>query len=99
MALLTFLNPRQVGIVLYFYKLAAEQNNGPVVTFRSNDLLESLGYSRTKGGSFHAKLRSQLNRDLVALHRVELVLAKSLREGDKIGAEVIIKSILRNQKL
>jgi hypothetical protein len=95
MALLTFLNPRQVGIVLYLYKLAAEQKNGPVVTFRSNDLLESLGYSRTKGGSFHAKVRSQLNRDLVALHRVELVLAKSLREGNKIGAEVIIKSILR----
>lgn len=95
MALLTFLNPRQVGIVLYLYKLAAEQNNGPVVTFRSNDLLENLGYSRTKGGSFHAKMRSQLNCDLVALHRVELVLAKSLREGNKIGAEVIIKSILR----
>lgn len=94
MALLTFLNPRQVGIVLYLYKLAAEQNNGPVVTFRSNDLLESLGYSRTKGG-FHAKVRSQLNQDLVALHRIELVLAKSLREGNKIGAEVIIKSILR----
>lgn len=95
MALLTFLNPRQVGIVLYLYKLADEQNNGPVVTFRSNNLLENLGYSRTKGGSFHAKVRSQLNRDLVALHRVELVLAKSLREGNKIGAEVIIKSILR----
>lgn len=95
MALLTFLNPRQVGIVLYLYRLAAEQNNGPVVTFRSNDLLESLGYTRSKGGSFHAKVRSQLNRDLVALHRVELVLAKSLREGNKIGAEVIIKSILR----
>lgn len=95
MALLTFLNPRQVGIVLYLYKLAAEQNNGQVVTFRSNNLLENLGYSRAKGGSFHAKVRSQLNRDLVALHRVELVLAKSLREGNKIGAEVIIKSILR----
>jgi len=95
MALLTFLNPRQVGIVLYLYRIAAEQNNGPVVTFRSNDLLEKLGYKRSKGGSFHAKVRSQLNRDLVALHRVELVLAKFLREGDKIGAEVIIKSILR----
>jgi hypothetical protein len=95
MALLTFLNPRQVGIVLYLYKLAAEQNNGPIVTFRSNDLLESLGYSRTKGGSFHAKVRSQLNRDLVSLHRVELVLAKSVREGNKIGAEVVIKSVLR----
>lgn len=94
-ALMTFLNPRQVAIVLYLYKLAAEQGNGPVVTFRSNELLDSLGYSKTKGGSFHAKVRSQLNRDLVALHRIELVMAKSLREGDKIGAEVIIKSILR----
>jgi len=94
-ALMTFLNPRQVAIVLYLYKLAAEQGNGPVVTFRSNELLESLGYSKTKGGSFHAKVRSQLNRDLVALHRIELVMAKSLREGDKVGAEVIIKSILR----
>ncbi|MBD2121290.1 hypothetical protein H6F68_10260 [Trichocoleus sp. FACHB-262] len=95
MALLTFLNPRQVGIVLHLYKLAAEQNNGSVVTFRSNDLLESLGYSRTKDGGFHAKVRSQLNQDLVALHRIELVLAKSLRDGNKVGAEVIIKSILR----
>lgn len=95
MALLTFLNPRQVGIVLYLYKLAAEQNNGQIVTFRSNDLLESLGYSRTKDGGFHAKVRSQLNQDLVALHRIELVLAKSLREGNNIGAEVIIKSVLR----
>lgn len=94
MALLTFLNPRQVGIVLYLYKLANEQN-GATVTFHSNDLLESMGYTRTKAGSFHANIRSQLNRDLVALHRVELVLAKSLKDGDKLGAEVVIKSILR----
>ncbi|MBD1910663.1 MULTISPECIES: hypothetical protein [unclassified Leptolyngbya] len=94
-ALMTFLNPRQVAIVLYLYKLAAEQDDGPVVTFRSNDLLESLGYSKTRGGSFHARVRSQLNQDLVALHRVELMMAKSLRDGNKIGAEVLIKSILR----
>lgn len=95
MALLTFLNPRQVSIVLYLYKLAAHQGNGPLVTFRSNDLLEKLGYTRTKDGGFAAKLRSQLNRDLVALHRTELVLAQSLRKGNSIGAKVIIKSVLR----
>ncbi|MBD3882716.1 hypothetical protein IFO70_13170 [Phormidium tenue FACHB-886] len=95
MALLTFLNPRQVSIVLYLYKLAAQQSNGAIVSFRSNDLLESLGYTRTKDGGFASKLRSQLNRDLVALHRTELVLARSLRKGNTVGAKVVIKSVLR----
>jgi hypothetical protein len=95
MALLTFLNPRQVSIVLYLYKLAAQQGNGPLVHFRSNDLLESLGYTRTKDGGFPAKLRSQLNCDLVALHRTELVFAQSLRKGNNVGAKVMIKSVLR----
>lgn len=95
MALLTFLNPRQVSIVLYLYKQAAKQGAGPLVSFRSNDLLETLGYTRTKDGGFASKLRSQLNRDLVALHRTELVLAQSLRKGNNIGAKVMIKSVLR----
>lgn len=95
MALLTFLNPRQVSIVLYLYKQAAQKGTGPLVHFRSNDLLESLGYSRTRDGGFPSKLRSQLNRDLVALHRTELVFAQSLRKGNNIGAKVMIKSVLR----
>lgn len=95
MALLTFLNPRQVSIVLYLYKLAAQQGNGPIVSFRSNDLLQSLGYTRTKDGGFASKLRSQLNCDLVALHRTELVLAQSLQKGNQLGAKVTIKSVLR----
>jgi hypothetical protein len=94
MALMTFLNPRQISIVLYLYKLAAEQGNGSTVKFRSNDLLESLGYTRTKDGGFASKLRSQLNRDLVALHRTELVLAQSFKKANR-GAKVAIKSILR----
>lgn len=94
-ALLTFLNPRQVSIVLYLYKEAAHQKNGSSVTFRSNDLLESLGYSRTPDGGFAAKVRSQLNRDLVTLHRTELVLAQSLQKGDSLGAKVMVKSVLR----
>ncbi|MBW4540309.1 MAG: hypothetical protein KME43_14345 [Myxacorys chilensis ATA2-1-KO14] len=96
MALITFLNPRQVSIVLYLYKLAAQQGTGPIVTFRSNDLLESLGYTRTKDGGFASKLRSQLNCDLVNLHRTELVLAQSFRKNHQNrAAKVMIKSILR----
>lgn len=94
-ALLTFLNPRQVSIVLHLYRLAAQQEQGPIVSFRSNDLLEALGYKRTKDGGFASKLRSQLHRDLVALHRTELVFAQSLHKGDNLGAKVTIKSVLR----
>jgi hypothetical protein len=94
-ALLTFLNPRQVAIVLYLYKEAARQGNSPLVSFRSNDLLESMGYSRASDGSFTTRSRSQLNQDLVALHRTELVLAQSLKKGNTMGAKVIVKSILR----
>lgn len=94
-ALLTFLNPRQVGIVLHLYKQAAAQGKGPRVHIRSNDLLESLGYARTPQGTFPAKLRSQLNQDLVTLHRTELVFAQSLRKGNNVGAKVSVKSVLR----
>ncbi len=94
-ALLTFLNPRQVAIVLFLYKQARKQGNGHLVSFRSNALLESLGYTRAKDGSFTAKMRSQLNQDLVALHRTELVFAESLNKGNTMGAKVIVKSVLR----
>lgn len=95
MALLTFLNPRQVAILFYFYKEAARQGNGPVVSFRSNDLLDELGYTRTKDGGFASKVRSQLNQDLVALHRTELIFAQSMKKSDGVGAKVTIKSVLR----
>ncbi len=95
MTLLTFLNPRQVAIVLFLYKEAAKQGNSAIVSFRSNDLLQSLGYSRAKDGSFTARSRSQLNRDLVSLHRTELVFAQSLSKGNSVGAKVIVKSVLR----
>lgn len=95
MALLTFLNPRQVSIVLHLYRLAAQQGNGPLVHFRSNDLMESLGYTRMRNGGFAAKLRSQLHRDLAALHRTELIFAQPLQKGDNVGAKVTLKSVLR----
>ena len=95
LALLTFLNPRQVSIILYLYREASRQGNSPIVSFRSNDLLASLGYKRTKDGGFTARVRSQLNQDLVALHRTELVFARSLYKGEQVGAKVTVKSILR----
>ena len=95
LALLTFLNPRQVSIILYLYREAAIQGNGSSVTFRTNDLLDSLGYTRTKDGGFNSRVRSQLNQDLVAVHRTELVFARSLQRGEQIGAKVSVKSILR----
>ncbi|MCC5609209.1 hypothetical protein LC612_21080 [Nostoc sp. CHAB 5834] len=94
-ALLTFLNPRQISIVLFLYKKAREQGNGPLVYFRANELLKSLGYTSTQKGSITARSRSQLNQDLVALHRTELVFAQSLKKGNTRGAKVIVKSILR----
>ena len=95
LALLTFLNPRQVSIILYLYREAASQSNGSMVSFRSNDLLDNLGYKKTKDGGFTARVRSQLNQDLVALHRTELVFAHSLQKGEQVGAKVSVKSILR----
>ncbi len=97
-ALLTFLNPRQVQLVLYLYKAASAERNGSVVEFRSNDLLEVMGYQRTKDGGFHAEARSHLHCDLMALHRTELVYAVETRKGDKVEAEVTIKNVLRIQK-
>ncbi|MEM1307986.1 MAG: hypothetical protein AAGF98_00545 [Cyanobacteria bacterium P01_H01_bin.153] len=96
--LLTFLNPRQVELVLYLYRAASVCKTGPIAKFRSNDLLEVMGYSRTKDGGFHANIRSQLHCDLMALHRTELVYAEETETANGIVAEVTIKNILRIQK-
>lgn len=95
--LLTFLNPRQVEIVLYLYRAASDEETGPIVSFRSNDLLEAMGYQRTKDGGFHAEARSLLHGDLMALHRTELVYAVETQRGDNLEAEVTIKNVLRIQ--
>lgn len=97
-ALLTFLNPRQVQLVLYLYKAAAAEKSGSVVEFRSNDLLEVMGYQKTSDGGFRAESRSQLHCDLMALHRTELVYAVETRTGDTVEAEVTIKNVLRIQR-
>ncbi|NJN48821.1 MAG: hypothetical protein HC805_02245 [Alkalinema sp. RL_2_19] len=99
-SIMTFLNPRQMMIVLYLYRLAAQQQSH-TVTLKSNDLLQDFGYTRTKDGGFASKLRSQLHRDLVTLHRTELVYssvkAKSLRSqtANPKTTKAKIKSILR----
>ena len=96
--LLTFLNPRQVEIVLYLYRAAAMEETGPIVNFRSNNLLEAMGYHRTKDGGFRAEGRSQLHGDLMALHRTELIYAVETQRGENLEAEVNIKNVLRIQQ-
>jgi hypothetical protein len=88
--LMTFLNPRQMAIVLYLQQLAHQQQSA-TVSFDANDLLQTLGYSRTADGGFASKLRSQLHRDLVALHRTELVFPSLKAKGGKAR----IRGILR----
>jgi hypothetical protein len=96
---MTFLNPRQVAIVVYLYRLAAQQQNH-IVTLKSNELLQALGYTRTKDGGFAAKLRSQLHRDLVMLHRTELIypvlhskirFTNAMLTGSKARAKAILQ--------
>lgn len=97
-ALLTFLNPRQVQLVLFLYRAAAAEGTGSLVKIRSNDILEVMGYERTKDGSFHAVIRSQLHCDMMALHRTELVYAQETWTGEKLEADVKIRNILRVQE-
>ncbi|MGB3295235.1 MAG: hypothetical protein WBB01_19815 [Phormidesmis sp.] len=93
--LLTFLNPRQVQLVLYLYRAAATEGTGSIVQFRSNDLLEVMGYQRTSDGGFHSVIRSQLHGDMMALHRTELVYAEQTAVEGRVEADIFIKSVLR----
>ncbi|MEB3292942.1 MAG: hypothetical protein VKJ24_07265 [Synechococcales bacterium] len=83
--IVTFLNPRQVSLLLHFYRLAALQGQGNHITFKSNEVLEILGYTRTKDGGFASKLRSQFHRDIVSLHRTELVFPQLARRSSSFG--------------
>lgn len=93
--LLTFLNPRQVQLVLYLYRAAAVEGTGAIVQFRSNDLLEIMGYNRTIDGGFHSVIRSQLHSDMMALHRTELVYAEKTSVEGRMEADIFIKSVLK----
>ncbi|MBC8121438.1 MAG: hypothetical protein H7Y22_06315 [Gemmatimonadaceae bacterium] len=98
MSLLTFLNPRQVAVLIYLYRAADEQGSTPQVCFESNELLEALGYSRSNDGRFPAEVRAQLNRDLVALHRMELVIPDPEQDANASRAVYLVKNILRIEK-
>jgi hypothetical protein len=103
-SLMTFLNPRQLAILLYCARLssarltnAAPGGIGGRVTFNSDDLLVALGYTRTRDGGFASKVRSQVHRDLVTLHRVELVYPQSIVEGkmEATKRKVEVRSLLK----
>ena len=96
-SLMTFLNPRQLAILLYCYQQGTSASGQ--VTVNSDDLLMALGYTRTKDGGFASKVRSQVHQDLVALHRVELVYPRAIMLG-KAGGEsasrkVEVRSLLK----
>jgi hypothetical protein len=86
-ALMTFLNPRQLAILLYCARLGSG-----AVSFNSDDLLVALGYTRTRDGGFASKVRSQVHRDLVTLHRMELVYPRSIAVG-KTGTEAMSRKV------
>jgi hypothetical protein len=94
LSLLTFLNPRQVAILIYMYKAADIQGKGPNVYFESNDLLKALGYALSNDGRFPSNVRSQINCDLVAMHRMELVFPNPI-QVDPTRTSYLVRSILK----
>ncbi|MEM1369258.1 MAG: hypothetical protein AAGG02_14870 [Cyanobacteria bacterium P01_H01_bin.15] len=90
--LLNFLNPAQIALLFCLYKMAYEQESSPKVSFESNELMDKLGYVRSSSGYFNSKSRSNLHRDLLALHRMELVLARQLSNS---RTRYDIKTLLR----
>jgi hypothetical protein len=92
-SLMTFLNPRQLAILLYCTRLGTSGR----VSFNSDDLLVALGYTRTRDGGFASKVRSQVHRDLVTLHRVELVYPQSIALGktEATNRRVEVRSLLK----
>lgn len=96
-SLMTFLNPRQLAILLYCYQQGTSAS--AQVTVNSDDLLIALGYTRTKDGGFASKVRSQVHQDLVALHRVELVYPRAIMLGKMAGEsasrKVEVRSLLK----
>jgi hypothetical protein len=64
LALLTRINPRHLAELLFLYRLAHEQGNGPTVEFETNDLLDAL-YERSNNGGKHASnVRGLVRRDI-----------------------------------
>jgi len=93
--LLTFLNPRQVALMLYLYREAYRQKSGPRVYIKVNEMLGVLGYTKAGDGGYPAKYRSQLHRDLVALHRTEILIARRQVSRRTSRTKLVFKSILR----
>ncbi len=95
LSLLTFLNPRQVAILIYLYRAAHLQRHGPSVQFDSNELLLSLGYTRDKDGSYPSESRAQINRDLVSMHRIELVFPDPEQDQTAEKIRFLVRNILK----
>jgi hypothetical protein len=86
-----------VGHRAIIHSATVEDEEGPKVHFNSNELLETLGYTRSNSGCFPSNIRAQLNRDLVALHRTELVFPKAQKmdkEAKPEYTDFVVKKLL-----
>jgi hypothetical protein len=93
--ILTYCNPRQRMLVLFMYREAARRRTGSRVYFKVNDLLEVFGYKAQTDGSFPSRIRSQLHRDLMALHRTEINYARPVQRGKRKKTQLEFRSIVR----
>ena len=108
-SLLTFGNTRQMALLLVLYRIAhargsvvgagnAGTGSGISIEVISDEVLTQLGYTRTKDGGFASKLRSQIHRDLVTLHRLELVYPRGValgQFGETGNRTVEVRSVLK----
>jgi len=93
--ILTYCNPRQRMLVLFMYREAARRRTGSRVYFKVNELLQVFGYKPQADGSFPSRIRSQLHRDLVALHRTEINYTRPIQRGKRKKTQLEFRSIVR----
>lgn len=92
LSMLTTLNPRHVAILMYLYRTSHEQNNGPLVRFETNDLLNEL-YERSNSRGIHdSNKRGTLRRDLWALHRTEIHYSDPQQSADSNRVRILVRT-------
>jgi hypothetical protein len=92
--LLSFCSLSQFRITMELHRRAAETKSGSRLSFKTNDVLESLGYSRSSDGHFPAKFRAQFHRNLMALHSTEVLIMQHTSTRRR-RAKLSYRSILR----
>jgi hypothetical protein len=92
--LLNFLEDRQKKILLYLYREAAAQSDGPMVTIDTNDLMAALNYSKSNNGYFASSDRQRLSQDLATLENVKITIGKPLQTKKGVVANFTRLSLI-----